>query len=153
MSLPFSPEKIGIAVGIFALSTLATMGIVAAFLVLIDADHFVTEDPGVRAKITSPVLRGLWLVGKNLLGLLLIVAGLFLSLPGVPGQGLLTIFVGVLLLDIPGKRKFERRVVRRPRIRQAIDRLRARYDRAPLELERDFESDRGSGADPDGDTP
>jgi len=41
---------------------------------------------------------------KNFLGVFLLVVGVILALPGVPGPGVLTIFVAVLLLDFPGKR-------------------------------------------------
>ena len=57
-----------------------------------------------------------------------------LTLPGVPGQGMLTILIGLMLLDVPGKRRLERRIVGRRRILQAINRLRKRFGRPPLVL-------------------
>jgi len=135
MNLPGTWEEIGIAVLVFAVSTLVSTGIVGAFLVLIAEDHFVARQTGLGRKFQSPVVQLLWRIGKNVLGVLLVVVGIVLSLPGIPGQGLLTIFVGILLLDIPGKRKIELRIVRRPRIRRTIDRLRERFGRAPLDLE------------------
>jgi UPF0716 family protein affecting phage T7 exclusion len=63
-------------------------------------------------------------VGKNVLGVLLDVVGIVLVLPGVPGQGMLTILIGLMLLDVPGKRRLERRIVGRRRILKAINRLR-----------------------------
>jgi UPF0716 family protein affecting phage T7 exclusion len=80
------------------------------------------------------VLRVTARSGKNLLGVLLVVVGAILALPGVPGQGLLTILVGLLLLDLPGKRRIERRMVGRPRILRMINRLRKRFGRSPLVL-------------------
>jgi hypothetical protein len=58
--------------------------------------------------------------------------GIVLAIPGVPGQGALTILVGVLLLDIPGKHKLLVRIVRRPRLLRLINRLRKRYGKPPL---------------------
>ena len=60
------------------------------------------------------------------------VAGIILSVPGVPGQGLLTMLVGLVLLDIPGKRRLELKLVSRPRVVRAINRLRKRFSRPPL---------------------
>ncbi len=40
---------------------------------------------------------------RQIFGFALIFLGIVLSLPGVPGQGLLTIFLGVLILEYPGK--------------------------------------------------
>ena len=93
------------------------------------------------------------IIGKNLLGVVLIVAGLLLSLPGVPGQGVLTMLVGLLLLDIPGKRRFELALVRRKTVHRVINKLRARFDRAPLLVEPpapEAPPDARAGADPEG---
>lgn len=135
MLLGFSYAEIGLAVGAFVVSTVLTTAIVVLFLVRIRPDYFVADTRGLTSKIASPVLRPLYIAGKNGLGVLLVVVGILLSLPGVPGQGLLTILVGVLLLDVPGKRRLELAIVRRERIRRNIDRLRARFDKPPLEIE------------------
>ena len=61
--------------------------------------------------------------------------GIVLSIPGVPGQGLLTILLGIMLLDFPGKSTLERKLLGRPEIVKAINRLRARFDKPSLELD------------------
>ena len=66
---------------------------------------------------------------------MLVVLGLIMALPGVPGQGLLTALIGLTLLSFPGKRRLERRFVRIPALLRAINRLRARFARPPLELD------------------
>jgi len=71
---------------------------------------------------------------KNIVGVGLVVLGLFLSLPGVPGQGLLTMFIGIVLLDFPGKRGIERRIIATPAILSACNRLRVRFGKPPLRL-------------------
>ena len=50
----------------------------------------------------------------------------------LPGQGLLTILIGVSLMDFPGKRTIERKLISRPVVLQAINRIRQRFDRPPL---------------------
>ena len=37
-------------------------------------------------------------------GGLLILLGLVMALPGIPGQGVLTMIVGLTMIDFPGKR-------------------------------------------------
>lgn len=81
-----------------------------------------------------PAIRLLALTSKNVLGALLIMLGTIFSLPGVPGQGMLTILIGLMVLDLPGKRHLERRIVGRPRILRAINRLRKRFGSPPLVL-------------------
>lgn len=73
-------------------------------------------------------------VGRNVVGAALVVVGGLLALPGVPGQGLLTIACGLLLMDVPGKRGLERRLLRHPTVRDAVTALRARYGKPPLQL-------------------
>jgi hypothetical protein len=74
-------------------------------------------------------------IGKNILGVLLVAVGIVMSLPGVPGQGLLTVLLGIMLLDFPGKRSVEQKLLKRPAIQNAITRLRKRFDKPPLELD------------------
>jgi len=81
--------------------------------------------------------RGAAHVAKNLVGVFLVVLGIVLSIPGVPGQGLLTILLGIILLDIPGKRRLEQKIVAIPAVRRSLNRLRERFGREPFHLEGD----------------
>jgi len=76
----------------------------------------------------------LGILAKNVAGLVLVMIGLVMALPGVPGQGVLTMIIGVTLLDFPGKRRLERRLMGRPWVLRNINRLRARFKHPPLEL-------------------
>jgi hypothetical protein len=66
--------------------------------------------------------------------LLLVLLGVALSLPGVPGQGLITILIGVMLLDFPGKRELERKIISRPAVLSNVNKLRNKFSRPPLRL-------------------
>jgi hypothetical protein len=111
---------------LFVLSIAAFIGLVVA----LPARYFVDEY-GLWAD-KHRLVRLLGLVGKNLLGLVLIALGVVLSIPGIPGQGLLTILIGLVLLDIPGKRRLVQRFVRRPGVLRTLNRLRAWFHRPPL---------------------
>ncbi len=65
-----------------------------------------------------------------MVGGVLAVAGLAMLV--LPGQGLLTLALAVLLLDLPGKQKLEARILRSPRLFKLINRLRQRCGRPPL---------------------
>jgi hypothetical protein len=80
-------------------------------------------------------LRMFGIFAKNVLGIVLVILGVVMSLPGVPGQGVLTILLGIMMLDFPGKRRLEQRLVRRPKILRAINRLRGRFEKPPLLLD------------------
>lgn len=79
-----------------------------------------------RHPLVSALLAG----GKNLLGALLLLAGLLMLF--TPGQGLLTLLVGLLLMNYPGKYALERWLVQRAGVLQALNWLRARGGRGPL---------------------
>jgi hypothetical protein len=82
-----------------------------------------------------PAIRVCGLILKNLAGGLLVALGIVMALPGVPGQGLLTALIGFTLLNFPGKADLERRIISRPAVLKAINGLRARFSRVPLELD------------------
>lgn len=123
-----------IGVLIFLGTFLVNLAIVSFILVKIPADHF---SKGHHMKFWSgprPALHAAMIIGKNILGVLLVALGIVLSLPGVPGQGLLTVLLGIMLLDFPGKDRLERKLLSRPGIVNTINRLRGRFGKPPLEL-------------------
>lgn len=124
-----------LGLGIFLVTFAINLGIVSLILVKIPSDYFKSSRTGKFLKDKSPVVRVLAIVGKNLLGVLLVLLGVVLSLPGVPGQGLLTILLGIMLLDFPGRRRFERWLVSRPAVFKAINKLRHRFSKPPLVLD------------------
>ncbi|WP_445395899.1 PGPGW domain-containing protein [Zobellella sp. An-6] len=77
-----------------------------------------------------PVIRWLLLILKNLLGLVFLLVGIAMLV--LPGQGLLTILIALVLLNFPGKYRLERRIFMIPSVRQGVDWLRRRAGRPPL---------------------
>jgi hypothetical protein len=114
---------------LFVLTAGGSLALATALLVRLPATYFVGDAPPVAQGGLAARLA------KNLLGLVLVVAGAIMAIPGVPGQGLLTILLGVMLLDFPGKRRLERGLVGRPGVRRAVDGLRARFGRPPLVID------------------
>jgi hypothetical protein len=97
----------------------------------IPANYFVgNHKPLERLGQRSPLLRWGVLLLKNALGSVLLVAGVLMLV--LPGQGILTLLVGLTLVDFPGKRKFELWLVRRGPVLRAIAWIRTRAGRAPL---------------------
>ena len=98
-------------------------------------DHFRRSGRAAFWAHRHPAVRVAGLVLKNLAGAVLFALGIVMALPGVPGQGLLTALIGLTLLNFPGKTALERRLISRPAVLRAINRLRARFSRAPLVLD------------------
>lgn len=122
-------------VGISVAAAILTLVLATVIVVGWPADRFKGEGPTEVGLHRHVIIRALALVARNLSGAVLVVLGLIMALPGVPGQGLLTALIGLTLLSFPGKRRLERRFVRIPALLRAINRLRARFARPPLELD------------------
>jgi hypothetical protein len=112
-------------------SAVVSLTAVGWVLARLPADYFVNR-AARGTSVRHPVLRVLWIVLRNLIGYALIALGVVLSLPGVPGQGVLTILMGVMLTDFPGKFGVERWLVSRRAVSAAVNRLRAKLGRPPL---------------------
>lgn len=118
-------------VGFAVASALASVVVIGYVLAQLPPDYFV--NPAARGPVQRhPVLRVVLAVVRNLCGLLLIGLGILLSLPGVPGQGVLTILIGVMLVDFPGKHAAERWLLTRRGVLAGVNRLRARLGKPPL---------------------
>jgi hypothetical protein len=74
-------------------------------------------------------------IARNAVGFVLVLAGLAMLV--LPGQGLLTLFVGAFMMDFPGKRRFQRRVLAVPAVLKSINALRKRSGEPPLVVEFD----------------
>ena len=120
---------------LFLIGLIGSIAVVVAVLIKLPATYFRDRHPPAFCAERHPVLRWSGLVGKNLLGILVILLGISLSLPGIPGQGLLMILLGIMLLDFPGKRRLEQKLVSRPKVLRSINWLRDRFGKSPLVLE------------------
>ena len=126
--------QILIAVAVFVVTFSVSLAIAVALLVWMPSDYFCQKRRSTLWTDCHPAVRILLFSLKNLAGLLLIAVGAVLTLPGIPGQGLITILIGVSLMDVPGKRRLECWWVSRPFVLRRINRIRARFNRPPLKL-------------------
>ena len=118
---------------LFLVSFGISLAVVSFILVRIPADYF-REDRAPFMSGQNPAVRMIGMVGKNLLGIVLVALGVVMSVPGVPGQGILTILLGIMLLDFPGRQKFERKIVSQPRVLRNVNKLRQRFGKPELVL-------------------
>lgn len=122
---------VAITVTTFVLSIIACMIVV----VRIPHDYFLGDHPPKAWADRHPAFRWPAVILKNAFGALLVILGLIMSLPGVPGQGILTVLIGAMLLDFPGKRRCEKWLLRRRGVLKTINKWRARRGRLPLEID------------------
>lgn len=128
-----SPGEAELGVALFLISLIGSAAAAAFVLCRLPADYLTRDTSALRAEEGSRSKRLLLAVGRNVLGVLLVLLGVVLSLPGVPGQGVLTILIGVMVMDVPGKERVERKIMLQPSVFRSINKLRARFGKAPLE--------------------
>lgn len=115
---------------LLVLSAIISYSIIVLVIVKLPANYFSSD-------YSLGFIRGkpLWIrwgaiILKNLIGAFLIGIGVLMILG--PGPGLLTILLGLIMIDIPGKRPLEASIIKRPAILSAVNNLRSRYKKTPL---------------------
>jgi hypothetical protein len=122
---------VGLAVA-GAIGFIGSLIAIPLILVRLPADYFDTRTPRHWMKDHHPLLRLLGLVVKNVLGVVFLLAGFAMLF--LPGQGLLTMLVGVSLMDFPRKRELEAKMVGQPTLLGIINSMRHKFDKPPLIL-------------------
>ena len=99
-------------------------------LVRLPADFFDIRVPRPWMEDHHPVLRLLGHLVKNAIGAVFLVVGFLMLF--LPGQGILTMLIGISMLDFPGKRKLEAMLIGRPTVLNTINGMRAKFGKPPL---------------------
>lgn len=80
----------------------------------------------------SPIVRFVFILLKNVFGGIFLIGGIAMLV--FPGQGILTIIVGLFIIDFPYKYKVESWIIKHPAILRSINLLRAKAKQSPLEV-------------------
>jgi archaellum biogenesis protein FlaJ (TadC family) len=110
-----------------------TLAILPIIVARIPADYFMRDRQSRAARHQQHVAwRLVGVVFKNIVGLALVLAGVAMLV--LPGQGVLTILIGLSLMNFPGKHALERRIVQQPAVLQAINWMRRKAGQPPLKV-------------------
>jgi uncharacterized membrane protein YesL len=129
--IDFLTEHAGWLLVISLLTAILTLALVPVLITNIPADYFSSEQR-LHINTRHPLLNYVIKAAKNLLGAVLLLVGFVLLF--LPGQGLILIFVGLLIMNYPGKYRLECWLVRRRGVLTTMNALRARHGKAPLLL-------------------
>ena len=122
---------IGMGISSIFIFLISILGI-SWFIAQIPEDYFLrSKRQPSKWREQKPVLRFVVMFGKNLIGLSLIIGGLLMLV--LPGQGLLTIVTGLLLVNYPGKYKLEQKLSSMPSIFRALNWIRLKANKPPLQ--------------------
>lgn len=120
-------------IGVSVLSFILGVLLLPLMLTQIPEDYFShTARHRLIEDSRHPLIRTLVVSIKNLLGAVLLLAGVIMLF--IPGQGLLTLFVGLMIMNYPGKFRLESWLIRRPHVLSTINWLRGKYKLPPLQL-------------------
>ena len=126
---------VDVLIGLTVASAIGFVGSLIAIpmiLVRLPADYFDTRTPRHWMKDHHPALRLMGLVAKNVMGIVFLLAGFAMLF--LPGQGVLTMLTGISLMDFPGKRALEARMVGQPTLLGVINSMRQKFGKPPLTL-------------------
>ena len=101
-------------------------------LVRLPTDFFDTRVPRRWMEDHHPVLRVLGHLVKNVVGAIFLFAGFLMLF--LPGQGILTMLIGITMLDFPGKRKLEAKMIGQPAVLSTINNMRQKFGKPPLTI-------------------
>ena len=120
--------------GISVVTFVVTLLAVPILVIHIPEKYFLHEQ---RAPRHNPKPAGAFRlvcrILRNIAGGYFVLIGIIMLL--TPGQGLLSILVGIMLMDLPGKYKVERAIIRKEKVLSTINWLRAKAHRPPLQVE------------------
>ena len=112
---------------IFIFSLLTIKWLVA----LIPNDYFIKKNNS-EFRSNYPIFWLISIIIKNLVGYTLIIGGILMLV--LPGQGLFTIFVGLMLSNYPGKFYIEKKFIAIPSVLRAINWLRKKSNTPSIKI-------------------
>jgi len=112
-------------------SFLGTLVLVPIFVVNIPEDYFSNPRRNKRHH-DNVVLHYVLLALKNALGLVFVLAGIAMLV--LPGQGLLTLLIGLIIMDFPGKYRLERWLISRSAMLKTLNWIRRRSGKPELKV-------------------
>jgi len=111
---------------------IGTLIAIPFILVRLPADYFDVRVPRPWMEDHHPVLRLVGHIVKNAVGAIFLFAGFLMLF--LPGQGVLTMLIGISMLDFPGKRKVEAKLIGQPTVLSVVNSMRQKFNKPPLLL-------------------
>ena len=98
---------------------------------LISEDYFINKKNS-KIKTSNIFIWYIVLIFKNLIGYSLILGGIMMRV--LPGQGLFTIIIGLMMSNYPGKYSIEKKFIAIPTILKSINWLRRKSNKPPIRI-------------------
>lgn len=129
-SIRFAETHAAALLGLSLAMLIVTLAILPFVIVRLPARYF-AEESRPHALSRHILVHWLLMTLKNLLGFALVLAGILQLF--LPGQGLVTLIIGLAIMNYPGKFAIERWLVLRSRVLPALNWLRSRFGAPPFD--------------------
>lgn len=117
--------------------SIAYFVVITYFITQMDKQYFLRRKISQGEAINQPRLTSMnrsvacvVKIAKIILGIVLLVCGILMLV--LPGQGLITILIGLSLLPFPGKDKMEQRILARNSVRSTLNWIRLKAKKEPF---------------------
>ncbi len=118
------------------ISFIGSLIIIPWLIIRLPENYFLGSERRLsKIKNLHPVVYITIKILKNIAGVLLFLLGLIML--ALPGQGILTMLIGLSLMDFPAKYKFEKYLLSRPAVTKSMNWVRKKAKKAPLNFEHD----------------
>ena len=107
-----------------------TLIAIPIILMRLPADYFDVRTPRPWMENHHPILRVIGHVVKNVVGAIFFF--FFFLMLFLPGQAVLPMLIGLSLIEFPGKRRVEAKIVGQSTVLSTINAMRAKFDKPPL---------------------
>lgn len=122
-----------VGLGVFsAVAFVGSLLLVPLLVARMPEDYFCNADQHTFIHGLHPAVRVVVAVLKNVVGVVLLFAGFLMLF--LPGQGLLTMVLGVALMDFPGKFELEQRLIQKPTIHKPLNWIRKKTGKGAFSL-------------------
>lgn len=122
-------------VGLTALSILGFVGSLIAIpwiLIRLPSDYFDTRVERHWMRDHHPILRIICLIMKNIIGAVFVLVGFLMLF--MPGQGLLTMLIGISFMDFPNKRALEAKIIGQRTVLNVVNKMRFKFNKQPFTI-------------------
>ncbi|MBN2279161.1 MAG: hypothetical protein JXQ65_01125 [Candidatus Marinimicrobia bacterium] len=125
-------KEIFIIISLISVITFLGSIILIPFLIInLSPDYFSGKKKSLYL-YKHPLIRYIILILKNVMGFLLIIMGIVMLF--IPGQGLLSIAIGLLFINFPGKKKLEYKFFTNAKIASVINHIRSRAGKNEIDF-------------------
>jgi len=143
----FSPDVIFLTIVLTTIASIVYFIVISYWITRMDKRYFVRkvivhkeiirnktagDNVNQNPHLTSMILSRAFVfsIAKIIIGLFLLVCGVLMLV--LPGQGLITILIGLSLIPFPGKNKIEKYLISRKSVRSSLNWIRIKAKKEPF---------------------